>query len=103
MIGPARRVAPPVDFGCRSQHLGESTGVQPASAVTTFLFTDIEGSTRLWEQQPEPMRLALAHHDAIARAAVEAHRGVVVKTTGDGVHAAFEIPSTQLGPQCNCN
>jgi predicted ATPase/class 3 adenylate cyclase len=56
------------------------------------LFTDIEGSTRLWEQEPERMRPALARHDAIARAAVEGHRGVIVKMTGDGLHAAFEDP-----------
>ena len=55
----------------------------------TFLFTDIEGSTRLWEEQPEAMRAALARHDALVRAAVEAHGGTIVKTTGDGAHAAF--------------
>lgn len=70
--------------------------VDPA-AVTTFLFTDIEGSTRLWEQEPERMRAALAWHDSIARSAVEAHRGVLVKTTGDGVHAAFASPLDALG------
>jgi predicted ATPase/class 3 adenylate cyclase len=62
------------------------------AAITTFLFTDIEGSTRLWEQEPERMRAALARHDAIARAAVERHRGLIVKMTGDGVHAAFHDP-----------
>jgi predicted ATPase/class 3 adenylate cyclase len=62
------------------------------STVTTLLFTDIEGSTQLWERQPERMRLALARHDALARAAVERHRGTVVKTTGDGVFAAFVDP-----------
>ena len=61
-------------------------------SVTTFLFTDIEGSTRLWEREPERMRPALALHDAIARSAVEAHRGTVVKTTGDGIHAVFDDP-----------
>jgi predicted ATPase/class 3 adenylate cyclase len=65
-------------------------------SVTTFLFTDIEGSTRLWEQEPERMREALARHDAIARAAVESHRGTLVKTTGDGIHAAFEDPCDAL-------
>ena len=60
------------------------------SAATTFLFSDIEGSTRLWEQVPERMQQALALHDAIAQAAVTEHHGRVVKTTGDGVHAAFE-------------
>ncbi len=61
-------------------------------AITTFLFTDIEGSTSLWEREPVRMRPALARHDAIARAAVEAHRGAVVKTSGDGIHAAFGDP-----------
>ena len=61
---------------------------EPATA--TFLFTDIEGSTRLWERAPEAMRRALARHDAISRAAVQAHRGRLVKTTGDGIHAAFD-------------
>jgi len=62
------------------------------SAVTTFLFTDIEGSTRLWEDQPERMRRALGRHDRLLREAVERQHGVVVKTTGDGVHAAFQDP-----------
>jgi predicted ATPase/class 3 adenylate cyclase len=66
--------------------------VQEPFAVTTFLFTDIEGSTRLWEHEPERMRPALARHDALARSAVEATRGVIVKMTGDGVHAAFGDP-----------
>ena len=61
-------------------------------AITTFLFTDIEGSTSLWEREPARMRAALARHDAIARAAVEGHRGEVVKTSGDGIHAAFGDP-----------
>ena len=55
-----------------------------ASAVTTFLFADIEGSTRLWAREPERMQRALAAHDALARTAVEGHHGVVVKMTGDG-------------------
>jgi predicted ATPase/class 3 adenylate cyclase len=67
------------------------------SPATTFLFTDIEGSTRLWEEAPDRMRPALARHDAIARAAVEAHRGQVVKMTGDGLHAAFDDPLDALG------
>ena len=61
-------------------------------AITTFLFTDIEGSSALWEREPARMRAALARHDAIARAAVEDHRGEVVKTSGDGIHAAFGDP-----------
>jgi class 3 adenylate cyclase len=55
----------------------------------TFLFTDIEGSTRLWEERPDEMRAAVMEHDARFRAAIEANDGYVVKGTGDGVHAAF--------------
>jgi predicted ATPase/class 3 adenylate cyclase len=64
----------------------------PSAGVVTYLFTDIEGSTRLWEDQPDRMRLALARHDQIARENVQRHRGVVVKTTGDGIHAVFDDP-----------
>jgi class 3 adenylate cyclase len=57
--------------------------------TVTFLFTDLEGSTRLWEQFPDAMQPALARHDEILRSAIAAHDGHVVKSTGDGVHAAF--------------
>ncbi|MBK9114645.1 MAG: tetratricopeptide repeat protein [Betaproteobacteria bacterium] len=67
-----------------------------SAAVTTFLFTDIEGSTRLWEQAPERMRAALAAHDAIARACVADQRGTLVKSTGDGIHAVFTDPCAAL-------
>jgi predicted ATPase/class 3 adenylate cyclase len=59
------------------------------SGTVTFLFTDIEGSTRLWEEHPEAMRDALVRHDEVLREAIESHGGYVVKTTGDGFHAAF--------------
>jgi class 3 adenylate cyclase len=62
--------------------------VLPTGTVT-FLFTDIEGSTRLWDEQREAMVEALAQHDALLRGAVESNGGVVVKTTGDGLLAAF--------------
>ncbi len=60
-----------------------------ASTTLTFLFTDLEGSTRLWQQYPEAMKTVLARHDELVRAAVEDANGQVVKTTGDGFHAAF--------------
>jgi predicted ATPase/class 3 adenylate cyclase len=60
----------------------------PAGTVT-FLFTDIEGSTRLWERHPTAMQHALARHDALLRQVIAAHQGVMVKGTGDGLHAAF--------------
>ncbi|MGH8714907.1 MAG: ATP-binding protein [Casimicrobiaceae bacterium] len=71
--------------------------MQAPSGVTTFLFTDIEGSSRLWDQDHERMRLALARHDAIVRAAVEGNRGTVVKMSGDGVHGVFDDPIDALG------
>jgi len=66
--------------------------VHDRPAVTTYLFTDIEGSTRLWETEPDKMRPALARHDAIVRASVEGNGGTVVKMSGDGVHAVFADP-----------
>ena len=62
--------------------------VRPSGTVT-FLFTDIEGSTRLWESEPESMRSALAAHDGVLGAAIESHGGWLFKHTGDGVCAAF--------------
>jgi len=59
------------------------------SGTVTFLLTDIEGSTRLWEAAPQAMQLALERHDAIVRAAINAQGGVVFSTGGDGFAAAF--------------
>src|SRR5215207_8912657 len=61
----------------------------PPTGTVTFLFTDIEGSTRRWDAQPEAMPAALARHDAIVRDAVERHGGHVFKTLGDAFYAAF--------------
>jgi class 3 adenylate cyclase len=66
--------------------------MQVSPGIVTFLFTDIEGSSRLWEEDPERMKFALARHDAISRAVVGSHHGLVVKTTGDGIYAAFDDP-----------
>jgi predicted ATPase/class 3 adenylate cyclase len=68
----------------------------------TFLFTDLENSTPLWEQFPAEMRLASAKHDEIMRKAIEAHQGRVVKTTGDGFHAVFESPSDAVTAALVC-
>jgi predicted ATPase/serine/threonine protein kinase len=61
----------------------------PGSGVLTFLFTDIQGSTQLWEYHPEAMKLALARHDEIMRQAIESHQGYVFKMVGDAFHAVF--------------
>ena len=62
----------------------------------TFLFTDVEGSTRRWENDADGMRLALAAHDEVLRAAIEAHGGWLFKHTGDGVCAAFASPRSAV-------
>ncbi len=71
--------------------LGRSVGVvaQPPSGTVTFLFTDIEGSTRRWEDDPGSMDDALAQHDAILRELIERHNGYVFATGGDGFAVAF--------------
>jgi len=63
------------------------------TSTLTFLFTDIEGSTRLWDSQPELMRTSLARHDAIMRRAIEDGGGHVFKTVGDAFCAVFVKPS----------
>jgi predicted ATPase len=62
----------------------------------TFLFTDVEGSTRRWEADAEGMRAALAAHDKVSREAIEAHGGWLFKHTGDGVCAAFASPRSAV-------
>src|SRR6476620_7827986 len=59
------------------------------SGTVTFLITDVEGSTRLWDEYPDVMHNTMARHDEILRDAVESHDGHVVISTGDGLHAVF--------------
>jgi predicted ATPase/DNA-binding SARP family transcriptional activator len=59
------------------------------SGTLTFLFTDLETSTKMWEEHGAQMRDALARHDQMLRDAVESHHGRVAKTTGDGTFAVF--------------
>ncbi len=59
------------------------------SGTVTLLFSDIEGSTRLWEQHPESMGIALERHDDLMRSAIERAGGYVFKTVGDAFCAAF--------------
>jgi len=55
----------------------------------TFVFTDVEGSTVLWQDHPEAMAAALGRHDEIVRGAIERHHGYVFSTAGDAFAAAF--------------
>jgi class 3 adenylate cyclase len=61
----------------------------PPTGTVTLLFTDIEGSTRLWERDPSAMQVALARHDEIFARAIESNDGYVFKTVGDAFCAAF--------------
>ena len=61
----------------------------PPTGTVTFLFTDIEGSTRMWERSPQAMQVALARHDELLRLAIEEHGGYVFKTVGDAFCCAF--------------
>ena len=71
-------------------------GPTKPSGVVTFLFTDIEGSTRRWESDADVMGGALDAHDATLREAIESHRGWLFKHTGDGVCAVFSSPRSAV-------
>ena len=66
---------------------------EPPTGTVTFLFTDLEGSTRLLEAHPAAYREAVRRHHALLREAVEAHGGAVFETVGDAVYAAFARPT----------
>ena len=66
------------------------------TGTVTLLFTDIEGSTRLWEAHAQAMRAALARHDALLRQCIDDHDGHVFKTGGDAFCAAFHTASDAM-------
>src|SRR5437016_9732947 len=66
------------------------------TGTVAFLMTDIEGSTRLWESHGEVMGKAVARHFALLRQAISRHKGTVVKSVGDGVHAVFQTAPEAL-------
>lgn len=66
------------------------------ASTYTFLFTDIEGSTRYWEHQPEAMRASLERHNEILRRAIEGNGGWVFRTAGDAFHASFKTATAAL-------
>src|SRR5512140_1178465 len=66
------------------------------TGTVTLLFTDVEGSTRLWETQAVAMRAALARHDALLRQCIDGHDGHVFKTGGDAFCAAFHTAADAL-------
>ena len=78
---------PTVDRGLSNPSVLEP--MMHPSGTVTFLFTDVQGSTRRWEADPAGMCAALTAHDAVLRSAIELHGGWCFKHTGDGVCAAF--------------
>lgn len=80
--------------------IGPAVTPTPSSRTATFLFTDIEGSMRLWEEQRDAMVVTLEAHDALLPAAVEQAGGTVVKTTGDGTLGSprSRAASSRKGP-----
>lgn len=83
--------------------IGVTQGAAPPSGIVTFLFTDIEGSTRLWEEHPGEMRRAVSRHEEVLSDEIACYNGIVFATRGDGVCAAFpsakEAVSAALGGQ----
>src|ERR1700756_2522341 len=75
---------------------GDAMTAAAPSGVVTFLFTDVEGSTRRWEADADEMRTALAAHDQVLREAIEAQGGWLFKHAGDGVCAAFASPRSAV-------
>ena len=69
----------------------------PPTGTVTFLFTDIEGSTKLWEQNAQAMQIGLARHDEVLRSAIEERGGYTFKTVGDAFCAAFSSAPEALG------
>jgi predicted ATPase/class 3 adenylate cyclase len=65
----------------------------PPSGTVTFLLTDLEGSTRLWEQDPEAMKAAMVRHNELLEKTLAAHDGFVFARMGDGMAAAFATAS----------
>jgi predicted ATPase/class 3 adenylate cyclase len=66
------------------------------TGTVTFLYTDIESSTRRWEQHPGVMKVAVERHDVIMREALETHGGIVFRTMGDAFCASFPAASQAL-------
>lgn len=75
---------------CGGNILSHYPVVHGKEALLVFLFTDIEGSTQLWEKHAERMGTILSRHDDIVHGQVKAHGGKIIKHTGDGVFAVFE-------------
>jgi predicted ATPase/class 3 adenylate cyclase len=63
--------------------------IQAPQGTVTFMFTDIQGSTKLWETFPNAMKAVIARHDELMLQVLDTHNGYLVKSMGDGLLAAF--------------
>ena len=73
-----------------------ASDVRPPTGTITFLFTDIEGSTRFWEYYPEAMQRTLVRHDRLLREVIARHGGYIFTTAGDAFSVAFQSPQAAL-------
>src|SRR5215208_8419846 len=93
--GPEEASAAIVSFqGKQGGHQG--IVASPPTGTLTFLFTDIEGSTKLWERDAQAMQAALSRHDELLRRAIEERSGYVFKTVGDAFCCAFSTATDAL-------
>ena len=79
----------PTSLYCLNPPLLSMSNANLPTGTVTFLFTDIQGSTQLWQQFPNAMPEALKRHHEILRRAIEEHRGYVFQIIGDAFCAAF--------------
>ena len=72
------------------------------SGTITYLFTDVDGSTPLWQQHPDEMKGVMASHDSLIMSAVEANGGTVVRPRGEGdsIFAVFRRASDAVEASC---
>jgi class 3 adenylate cyclase len=94
--GDTRRISRPTPGPGDILPAGGAAMTDAPSGTVTLLFTDVEGSTALWDAEREAMAAALRRHDEIVRGAIEQAGGYVFKTAGDSFCAAFSAARTGL-------
>ena len=93
----------PCKMGCCKERRRRRRRVSgPSTGTVTFLFTDVEGSTKMWERHPSIMHKALARHDEILRDTIAWHGGYVFKMVGDAAFAAFPNALDALEAATGC-
>jgi predicted ATPase/class 3 adenylate cyclase len=88
IFAPTGDIAPPCYSALEHKEDAQQMAEVPTGTVT-FLFTDLEGSTKLWERYPQAMRQTMARHDELLRWVMDSNGGFVFKTMGDAFCVAF--------------